>query len=149
MSFSGGSFKTPTVVTRQPAAAAFQATFIDGATLALATTTLGPRFACKAQATPQVDVIILSKLLGRFQVFVKGLAGHTLVIAGCSGDMLVADFMESRVRVPAACFYLVGAGSKALRGRLFLMLGWLDTLFSFMVGRLRGGSSRPRTSASS
>ena len=54
--FSGGFFKTPSVVIRQPAAAAFQANSIDGTTLALATTTLGPRFACKAQATPRVDV---------------------------------------------------------------------------------------------
>ena len=55
--FLSGSFKTPNVVIRrQPAAAAFQATSIDGATRALATATLGPRFACKAQATPRVDV---------------------------------------------------------------------------------------------
>ena len=75
--------------------------------------TSGPRFACRAQATPRVDVDVARqcvplpgllqvpgthdhpvKTSGRFQVFVKGLAGHTLVIAGCSGDMLVDDFME-------------------------------------------------------
>ena len=91
--FSGGSFKTPNVGIRQPAAATFQATSIDGATLALATATSGPRFACKA---PRVDVdvarqcvplpVLLQvpgthdhpvKTSGRFQVFVKGLAGHT------------------------------------------------------------------------
>ena len=120
---------------RQPAAAAFQANSIDGATLALATTTFGhvllakhrlhhgwtwtwPDIACIFLCCSQVRerTIILSKL--RFQVFDKGLAGHTLVIAGCSGDMLVDDFVElvaMREGVPVACFHLVGAGSKGLR----------------------------------
>ena len=115
---------------------------IGGTTvLSAVTTARGSRFACGAQATPRVDVdvtlghgghgvphpLLLQvsgthdhpvKTSGRFQVFVKGLAGHTLVIAGCSGDMLVGDFMElvaMREGVPVACFYLVGAGSKALR----------------------------------
>ena len=107
-----------------------------GATWVLATTTVGPRIACRAQATPRVDVDVArrcallpvvqvpgthehpAKTSGRFQVFVKGLDGHTLVIARCSDDLLVDDFLDlvaMRARVPVACFYLVGAGSKALR----------------------------------
>ena len=151
----------------QPAAAGFQATPIDGATLALATTTLGPRFACRAQATPRVDVDVARQCVpppvllqvpgthdhpfttsGWFQVFVKGLAGHTLVIAGCSGDMLVDDFTElvaMREGVPVACFNSVCAGSKALRLETTLSdAGVVGHSLLFMVGRLRGGSSRPR-----
>ena len=60
-----------------------------GATWVLATTTVGPRIACRAQATPRVDVDVArrcapvvqvpgthehpAKTSGRFQVFVKGL----------------------------------------------------------------------------
>ena len=105
---------------------------------------LGPRFACGAQATPRVDVdvarqcvplpVLLQvpgthdhpvKTSGRFQVFVKGLAGHTLVIAGCSDDTLVGDFMElvaMREGVLVACFYMVGAPNN---GRRFSLLGKL------------------------
>ena len=131
---------------------------IGGTTvLSAITTARGSRFACRAQATPRVDVdVILGygghdvppplllqvlgthnhpfKTSGRFQVFVKGLAGHTLVIAGCSGDTLVDDFMElvaMREGVPVACFYLVGAGSKALRlGTTLSDAGVVGTLFS-------------------
>ena len=88
------------------------------------------------------------KTSGRFQMFVKGLAGHTLVNAGCSGDMLVDDFMElvsMRDCVAVACFYLVGAGSKALRLETTLSDAWVvGHLLLFMVGRPRRGSSRPR-----
>ena len=145
----------------------FDLVHTDGATLALATTTVGPRFGCRAQATPRVDVDVarqcvpLTVLLqvpgthdhpfktsGRFQVFVKGLAGHTLVIGGCSGDRMVDDFVElvvMREFVPAACFYLVGASSKALRlGTILSDAGVVGHSLLFMVGRLRGGSSRPR-----
>ena len=69
------------------------------------------------------------------------------MIAGCSGDMLVDDFVElvaGRARVPAACFYLVGAGSKALRLRTSLCDAWVGHALLFMTGRLRGGFSRPR-----
>ena len=136
---------------------------IDGATLPLATTTLGPRFSCRAQATPRVHVdvarhsvplpVLLQvrgthsppfKTSGRFQVFVKGLAGHKLVIAGCSGDMLVDDFMEL-VAVPLACFCLVGTGSKVPRlGTTLCDARVVGHSLLFMVGRLRKGSSRPR-----
>ena len=134
-----------------------------GATLVLATTTDGPRIACRAQATPRVDVDVArrcallpvvqvpgthehpAKTSGRFQVFVKGLAGHTLVIGGCSGDMLVDEFMDLvalREGVPVACFYLVGAGSRALRlGTTLSDAGVVGHSLLFMVGRLRGGSS--------
>ena len=144
----------------------FDLAHTDGATLALATTTVGPRFACRAQATPRVDVDVArrcaplpvfqvpgthvhpAKSSGRFQVFVKGLAGHTLVIGGCSGVMMVDEFMELvalREGVPAACFYLVGAGSKALRLEMTLSdAGVVCHSLLFMAGRLRGGSSRPR-----
>ena len=81
-------------------------------------------------------------------MYVKGLAGHTLVIGGCSGDMMVDDFMElvaMREGVPVACFYLVGAGSKALRlGTALSDAGLVGHSLLFMVGGLRGGSSRPR-----
>ena len=144
----------------------FDLAYSDGATLALATTTVGPRFACRAQATPRVDVDVArrcaplpvlqvpgthehpAKTSGRFQVFVKGFDGHTLVIAGCSDDLLVDDFLElvaMRAQVPVACFYLVGAGSKALRFLMTLsQAGVVGHSLLFMAGRLRGGSSRPR-----
>ena len=89
-----------------------------------------------------------AKTSGRFQVFVKGLAGHTLVIGGCSGDNMVDDFIELvalREGFPVACFYLVGAGSKALRlGTALSDAGVVEYSLLFMLGRLRGGSSGPR-----
>ena len=70
------------------------------------------------------------------------------MIAGCSGDMLVDDVMElvaMREGVPVACFYLVGAGSKALRlGTTLSDAGVVGHSLLSMAGRLRGGSSRPR-----
>ena len=150
----------------------FEVILLDGTMVLWAIMTArGSRVACGAQATPRVDVdvtlgqgghdvpppLLLQvpgthyhpvKTSGRFQVFVKGLAGHTLVIAGCSGDMLVDDFVEPvamRARVPAACFYLVGAGSKALRlGTTLSDAGVVGHSLLFMAGRLQGGSSRPR-----
>ena len=81
-------------------------------------------------------------------MYVKGLAGHTLLIGGCSGDMMVDDFMDlvAMRDVPVACFYLVGAGSKALRlGTALSDAGVVvEHALLFKVGRLRGGSSRPR-----
>ena len=150
----------------------FEVILFDGTMVLWAIMTArGSRVACGAQATPRVDVdvtlgqgghdvpppLLLQvpgthdhpvKTSGRFLVFVKGLAGHTLVTAGCSGDMLVDDFVElvaMRARVPAACFYLVGAGSKALRlGTTLSDAGVVGHSLLFMAGRLRGGSSRPR-----
>ena len=50
-----------------------------------------------------------------------------------------------REGVPDACFHLVGAGSKALRlGTILSDAGVVGHSLLFMVGRLRGGSSRPR-----
>ena len=150
----------------------FGAILIDGIVVLWAITTArGSHFACGAQATPRLDVDVTLghggqhvpppllhqvpgthdhhvKTSGRFQVFVKGLDGHTLVIAGCSGDLLVDDFVElvaMRARVPVACFYLVGAGTKALRlGMTLSDTGVVGHSLLFMAGRLRGGSSRPR-----
>ena len=107
--------------------------------LSAITTARGSRFAYGAQATPRVDAdvtlgygghdvptpLLLQvpgthdhpfKTSGRFQVFVKGLTGHTLVIAGCSGDMLVDDFMElvaMREGVPGCLLLLGGCGQQS------------------------------------
>ena len=143
---------------------------IDGATVLLATTTVrGSRIACRAQATPRVDVDVtrhcvplsvslqvlgthnsVFKTSGRFRVFVNGLAGRTPVVAGCSGDMVVDDFMEMvamREGVPAACFYLVGAGSKALHVGVTLCDAGVDGGFSSLHGW--SSSRRLFTSAAS
>ena len=89
---------------------------IDGATLALAATTLGPCFALLSTVnTTGGRGRDAGSSFRNFSVpgFCQG-AGHT--IAGCSGDMLVYDIMElvaMREGVPVACFYLVGTSSKS------------------------------------
>ena len=61
------------------------------------------------------------------------------MIARCSGDMLVDDFMElvaMREGVPVACFYSVGACSKALRLGTTLSDAWVvghSLLFMLVV----------------
>ena len=149
----------------------FEANPFDGATLVWATTiALGSRFACRAQATPRVDVDVtrlrlcvshpvslqvpgthnfVSKTSGRFQVFVKGLAGRTVVVAGCTRLtrrwMILWRLVAMCEDVLVACFYLVGAGSKVLRfGAALCDVGVNADSPVIMVDRLRGGSSRPR-----
>ena len=60
----------------------FDFAHIVGATLALATTTVGPRFACRAQATPQVDVDVARRCapLPVFQV--PGTHDHPVKTSG-------------------------------------------------------------------
>ena len=57
----------------------------------------------------------------------------------------VKELVAMREGVPAACFYLVGAGSKTLGlGTALSDAGVVEHSLLFMVGRLREGSSRPR-----
>ena len=148
----------------------FEANPFDGATLVWATTaTSGSRFACRAQATPRVDVDVTRlRLCVSHPVSLQVPGTHSIVSKLHVGsrswsrgwldahgggrvhtvDTTVDDFMEMvamREGVPVACFYLVGAGSKVLRfGATLCDVGVNVDSLVIMVGRLRGGSSRPR-----
>ena len=94
----------------------------------------GGHYASDAKATPRVDVGDLpeassfhqamgshetkgedSTKAQKFQVFVKNLAGKTVVVRGFTGMdevSLVVGQLESLTGVPRSLFYLVGASGK-------------------------------------
>ena len=122
--------------------------YTDCVTVVLVIVTLGPRFACGAQADTTGGTWTCPAIAYPLPVSLQGPGNarlclhnfrsvpgichgvgwtHTRVIAGCSGDLLVDDFMEMaamREDVPVACFYLVGAGSKVLRSGATPLRRW-------------------------
>ena len=127
----------------------------------------GGHYASVAQATPRVDVgdppeaSSFLQATGshdskdeerskvkKFQVFVKNLAGKTVVVRGLNGKdevSLVVGQVESLTGVPRSAFYLVGASGRRLRENDTLEEGGLGPDSSLtMTARLLGGSLRQR-----
>ena len=84
----------------------------------------------------------------KFQVFVKNLAGKTVVVRGFTGMdevSLVVGKVESLTGVPRSLFYLVGASGRRIREDVTLEQSGIGPDSSlFMTARLVGGSTRQR-----
>ena len=127
----------------------------------------GGHYASEAQATPRVDVgdppeaSSFHQATGshdikdeerskvqKFQVFVKNLAGKTVVVRGLNGMdevSLVVGQVESLTGVPRSMFYLVGASGRRIWEDDTLEKGGLGPDSSLtMTARLLGGSMRQR-----
>ena len=123
--------------------------------------------ALEAKATPRVDVGDLpeassflqamgshetegeeSTKAEKFQVFVKNLAGKTVVVRGFSGldeVSLVVSQVESLTGVPRSLFYMVGASGRRLQEDVTLVQSGIGPDSSlFMSARLRRGAVRSR-----
>ena len=127
----------------------------------------GGHYASEAQATPRVDVgdppeassfhqatgshdtkDEESTKVQKFQVFVKNLAGKTVVVRGLNGMdevSLVVGQVESLTGVPRSLFYLVGASGRRIWEDDTLEKSGLGPDSSLiMTARLLGGSMRQR-----
>ena len=127
----------------------------------------GGHHASEAQATPRVDVgdppeassfhqatgshdtkDEESTKVQKFQVFVKNLAGKTVVVRGLTGMdevSLVVGQVESLTGVPRSLFYLVGASGRRIWEDVTLEQCGLGPDSSLiMTARLLGGSMRQR-----
>ena len=89
-----------------------------------------------------------SSKVQKFQVFVKNLAGKTVVVRGLSGMdevSLVVGQVESLTGVPRSLFCLVGASGRRIWEDVTLEKSGLGPDSSlFMTARLLGGSMRQR-----